>query len=183
MTLSAEIARELTVAWSAPLATDTATAADLGTTSGIVTFPAGSTAGSTRTISIPITDDGVAEAAETFTVTLGTVGGDLSDVVSVDSSASSATATIAESDEPAHITLSVNPEYVQEGQLVKQVTLTATRDGTEGDHTIMLSVGGGTATDGTDYNIWTFNPALRIAPGRVECIDDPDLHRHRRQRG
>ena len=25
--------------------------------------------------------------------------------------------------------------------------------------------GGGTATDGTDYTIWTFNPALRIAPG------------------
>ena len=170
VTLSGAIARETTVAWSAPLATDTAIASDLGATSGMVTFPAGSAAASTQTISIPITDDGVAESAETFTVTLGAVGGDVADLVTVDSAATSATATIAASvKDPnrAAITLSVNPEYVQEGQLAKQVTLTATRDGTVGDHTISLSVGGGTATDGTDYTIWTFSPAPRIAPGET----------------
>ena len=118
--LSAAIARETTVAWSAPLSTDTAVAADLGATSGTVTFAADSAAGSTQTISIPITDDTEAEAAETFTVTLGAVGGDLADLVTVDSAASSATATIAESDDPTSITLSVNPEYIQEGQSAKQ---------------------------------------------------------------
>ena len=169
VTLSKAVAKETTVAWSAPLSTDTATAADLGATSGTVTFAAGSAAGSTQTISIPITDDTEAELAETFTVTLGTVGGDLADLVTLDSAASSATATIAKNDDPAQITLSVNPEYVQEGQNIAQVTVTATRDGTVGDHTIMLSVGGGTATDGADYTIWRFNPALRIAPGETEA--------------
>ena len=28
-------------------------------------------------------------------------------------------------------------------------------------------MGGGTATDGTDYTIWTFSPAPRIAPGET----------------
>ena len=111
------------------------------------------------------------------------MGGDLSDLVTVDSNASSATATIAAAGDLASITLSVDPEYIQEGQTGKQVTLTATRDGTVGDHTITLSVGGGTATDGTDYTIWTFNPALRIAPGRVQRDKDPDLHGHRRRCG
>ena len=61
----------------------------------------------------------------------------------------------------------MDPEYIQEGQLAKQVVLTATRDSTAGDHTISLSAGGGTATDGTDYTIWTFSPAPRIAPGET----------------
>ena len=166
VTLSAEVAKETTVAWSAPLATDTAVAADLGATSGTVTFAAGSAAGATQNLSIPITDDTDTEAAETFTVTLGASGGDLASLVTVDSAASSASATIAASDNPVNITLSVDPEYVQEGQLDKQVTLTATRDGTVGDHTVSLSVGGGTATDGTDYTLWTL-PDVRIAPGET----------------
>ena len=167
VTLSKAISKETTVAWSAPLSTDTAEAADLGATSGTVTFAAGSAAGTTQTISIDIVDDDLPEAAETFTVTLGAVGGDLSDLVTVDPESSSATATIAESDDPIYIALSVDPEYVQEGQHAKQVTLTATRDSAVGDHTISLSVGGGTATDGTDYTIWTFSPAPRIAPGET----------------
>ena len=168
VTLSKAISKETTVAWSAPLSTDTAVAADLGATSGTVTFAAGSAAGSTQAISIPVTDDTDTEGAETFTVTLGSVGGDLADLadlVTLDSAASSASATIAANDDPAYINLSVDPEYLQEGENRGRVILTATRDGTVGDHTVMLSVGGGTATDGTDYTIWTFNPALRIAPG------------------
>ena len=183
VTLSAAVTKETTVAWSAPLATDTADAADLGATSGTVTFPAGSAAGATQTISVPITDDTESEGAETFTVTLGAVGGDLADLVTVDSAAASATATIAASDDFAYITLSVSPEYVQEGQTRARVALTATRDGTVGDHTIMLSVGGGTATDGTDYTIWTFNPELHIAPGETEATLDSDLLGPRRQSG
>ena len=165
VTLSKAIAKETTVAWSAPLSTDTATADDLDDTSGTVTFAAGSAAGATETISIGITDDTMVEAAETFTVTLGAVGGDLSDLVTVDSAASSATATISAASGLPSITLSVDPEYIQEGENAAEVVVTATRDGTVGDHTVTLSVGGGTATNGTDYTIWTFNPAMRIAPG------------------
>ena len=95
VTLSTAIAKETTVAWSAPLATDKATAADLGATSGTVTFAADSAAGTTQTISIPITDDNLPEGLETFTVSLGAVGGDLADLVTVDPDASSATATIS----------------------------------------------------------------------------------------
>ena len=84
VTLSAAIAKEVTVPWSAPLAMDTAVAADLGATSGTVTFAAGSAAGATQTISIPITDDTTLEPAETFTVTLGAVGGDLASLVTAD---------------------------------------------------------------------------------------------------
>ena len=140
VTLSKAIASETTVAWSAPLATDTAVAADLGTTSGAVTFAANSAAGATQTISIAITDDTTLEPAETFTVTLGAVGGDLAGYVTVDPAAASATATIAkDASFGAHITLSFDPEYVQEGQ-TNVVTLTATRDSTEGDHTVDWSV-------------------------------------------
>ena len=65
-------------------------------------------------------------------------------------------------EDDAHITLSFDPEYVQEGQTNVQVTLTATRDGTVGDHTVDWSVATATtqtATDGTDYT----------NPGRGSC--------------
>ena len=198
VTLSDEIARELTVAWSAPLITDTAVAADMGATSGAVTFAAGSAAGATQTISIPITDDTEAEPAETFTVTLGAVGGHLSDLVTVDPAAASA--TIPMDEEFAHITLSFNPEYVQEGSDV-EVTFTATRNSTVGDHTLVWSGGWSsqTARDGTDhtrrgggncdssrnpdYFLRELASDLRIAPGESSasttitfhiCADDLD---------
>ena len=188
------------MAWSAPLATDTAVAADLGETSGTVTFAAGSAAGATQTISIPITDDTTLEPAETFTVTLGAVGGDLAGLVTVDPA--SATATIAkDASFGAHITLSFDPEYVQEGADFV-VTLTATRDGTEGDHTVDWSgttVTERTATNGTDYTkggggscggprnndyyMRALPSDVRIAPGETSasttvtyhiCADDLD---------
>ena len=193
VTLSAAIAKEVTVPWSAPLATDTAVAADLGATSGTVTFAAGSAAGATQTISIPITDDTTLEPAETFTVTLGAVGGDLAGLVTVDPA--SATATIAkDASFGAHITLSFNPEYVQEGSDV-QVTFTATRDDTVGDHTVDWSVATvtpQTATNGTDFtkggggscdterNVDYFMRSLptdvRIAPGESSASTTVTLH-------
>ena len=105
------------------------------------------------TLTITPVDDATKEGEETITVS-GESGA---------RTVSPADITITDT----YITLSVDPEYVQEGQLAKRVTLTATRDGTEGDHTISLSVGGGTATDGTDYTILTFSPAPRIAPGET----------------
>ena len=72
VTLSQPVAAEVQVAWSAPLKADTAEGADLGTTSGTVTFSAGSAAGATQSITITATDDALSETAESFTVTLGT---------------------------------------------------------------------------------------------------------------
>ena len=108
VTLSGAIAKEVQVAWSAPLGTDAAEGADLSATSGTVTFAANSAAGATQTITITATDDALSETAETFTVTLGTITSTLSSQISLKSGASSATATIAESD-PDHHGPSVRP--------------------------------------------------------------------------
>ena len=127
---------------------------DYTATTANVTIPA-STATATTTLSITPVEDAIVEGAETIVVNGSAPG--LAIIP--------ATVTLIDND-MAGIILSVNPEYVQEGQHAARVTLTATRDGTSGDHTVTLLVGdGGTATDGIDYTIWTFNPALRIAPG------------------
>ena len=103
-----------------------------------ITIPKGETSAD-GTLTVTPVDDELDEGNETITVS-GQSG---------ERTVSPASITIA--DDPTIITLSVAPEYVQEGQLAKQVTLTATREGTVGDHTINLFVGeGGTATDGTD---------------------------------
>ena len=98
VTLSAAVAAQVQVAWSAPLGTDAAGSADLDDTSGTVTFAANSAAGATQTITITATDDALSETAESFTVTLGTITSTVSSQISLKSGASAATATIAESD-------------------------------------------------------------------------------------
>ena len=55
VTLSAAVDAQVQVAWSAPLGTDAAESADLGATSGTVTFAANSAAGATQTITITAT--------------------------------------------------------------------------------------------------------------------------------
>ena len=109
VTLSAAVSKEVTVAWTA-----TGNTSDYSPTSGTVTFAAGSKAGATEEIDIAVTDDDLSETAESFTVTLGTVGGDLSSQVSLKSGASSDTATIAESD-PITVSISGPAGEVTEG--------------------------------------------------------------------
>ena len=119
VTLSQTVAADVTVAWS--VATDTAVAADLGATSGSVTFPANSAAGATQTISVAVTDDDLSEGSETFSVQLGADSGDQADTVWVKTTASSATATIAESDP---ITVSISgPSTVDEGDATSNYTV------------------------------------------------------------
>ena len=83
--------------------------------------------GPPRTSTITVTDDDLSETAESFTVTLGTVGGDLSSQVAVKSSANSATATIAESDP---ITISISgPSNVDEGDATTDYTVSLSPSG------------------------------------------------------
>ena len=96
VTLSHAIVSEVTVAWSAT--PDTATTDDYGTASGSVIFAAVSAAGATQSFTVPITDDLLSEGEESFSVSLGTISGDLSGQITLDSSASSVDVTIAESD-------------------------------------------------------------------------------------
>ena len=149
VTLSKAIAKEVTVAWSALSTGDGAEGPDLGSTSGTVTFAANSAAGATETITITATDDSLSENSETFTVTLGTVGGDLSSQVSVKSGASSATATISASD-PITVSLSGPSAHVEEGDAA---TFTVSISGgvPSADLTVDYATFDGTATAGSDY--------------------------------
>ena len=151
VTLSAAIAKELQVGWSAPLGTDAAEGADLSATSGTVTFPANSAAGATQTITIAVTDDKLSEASEGFTVTLGTITSTLSSQVSLKSGASSATATIAESD-PITINIS-GPSSVDEGDATTNYTVSLSPSGVTptADLTVSYETANGTATAGEDY--------------------------------
>ena len=176
VTLSAGVAKETTVAWSAPLSADTAVAVDLGATSGTVTFAAGSAAGSTQAISIPITNDSDPEPAETFTVTLGAVGGDLSDLVTVDSTASSATATIAASDASVVLSISSAPVSVAEGQ---SATFTVKMEGDPSQNvTVVFQTGadGDLAVGGEDYGAvsrtLTFKPTDVTKTVTVQTAED-----------
>ena len=146
VTLSKGVSKAVTVQWSAPLATDSAVAADLGSTSGTVTFPAGSTANSTRNITIRVTDDLLSEREESFTVTLGTVSGE----VSVKSGSESAAATISESD-PITVQLS-GPSTVNEGEAgTYTVSLSPSGVTPTEDLTVPYVTADGTAIAGSDY--------------------------------
>ena len=128
VTLSAEVASEVKVAWSAPLSTDAAEGADLSATSGTVTFAANSAAGATQTITIAATDDALSEGAEAFTVTLGAITTTLpATQVFLKSDDASATATIAASD-PIAVNIS-GPSNVNEGDATSTYTVSLSPDG------------------------------------------------------
>ena len=151
VTLSKAVAAQVQVAWSAPLGTDAAEGADLGTTSGTVTFAANSVAGATQTITITATDDKLSESDESFTVTLGAITSTLSSQLSLKSGASSATATIAASD-PITVNIS-GPTSVDEGDATTAYTVSLSPDGVTptSDLTVSYGTSDGTATAGTDY--------------------------------
>ena len=135
VTLSHAVDASVTVAWSAPGAGDDAEAADLGATSGDVTFPANSAAGATQTITIGVVDDMLSEGDETFTVTLGTITSGRSDRVEV--ATDSAEATIAESD-PITVVID-GPATVPEGDSATY-TVSLSTAGAHGHDTADLTV-------------------------------------------
>ena len=151
VTLSQSVDAQVAVAWSAPLGTDAAEGADLSATSGTVTFAANSAAGATQSITITAADDKLSETAESFTVTLGTITSTLSSQISLKSGASSATATIAESDP---ITISISgPTSVDEGDATTAYTVSLSPSGVKPTRDLAVSYGtsDGTAVAGTDY--------------------------------
>ena len=151
VTLSQAVAKQVQVAWSAPLGTDSAAGVDLGSTSGTVTFPANSRAGATQSITITATDDMLSETAESFTVTLGAITSTLSSQISLKNGAKSAQATIAGSD-PITIAIS-GPASVDEGDATSNYTVSLSPGGVTptADLTVSYATANGTATAGTDY--------------------------------
>ena len=154
VTLSHQVAADVTVAWSAPGAGDAAVAADLSTTAGTVTFAANSAAGATRTVTIGAVDDMLSEMDETFTVTLGTITSDLSDRVSLATGNASATATIAQSDP---ITVEIDgPATVAEGAMASYtVSLSPVGVTPTADLTVDYATADGSAVAGSDYTTAT----------------------------
>ncbi|MDE0170551.1 MAG: hypothetical protein OXS29_13755, partial [bacterium] len=149
VTLSKAIAKQVRVAWSA--SAGTASSSDYSPASGSVTFGAGSSAGSSETFTVAVADDDLSETAETFSVALGTVSGDLSSRVSVKSGAGSVTTTIAESD-PITVSLS-GPSTVDEGDTTGNYTVSLSPSGVTptDDLTVNYATADGSATAGDDY--------------------------------
>ena len=106
------------------------------------------TAGETQTFSVPTSDDDDVEDDETFTVGL-TVSGTAHDVTA----GGTATGTIANDDSaPPSVTLQLDPSSVSEDAGSTSVTVTATASRAVAENTsVTVSIGGGTATSGTDY--------------------------------
>ena len=152
VTLSKSVAAEVAIAWSAPLATDSASSSDLSSTSGTVTFAANSAAGATQTITVGAADDDLSETSESFTVTLGTVTSSLSSQLSLKNGASSASATISASDS---ITINITgPSAVDEGDDTTSYTVSLSPAGVTptADLTVSYATANGTATAGSDYD-------------------------------
>ena len=123
----------------------TASTADYGTVSSFtLTIPANSRSGA-ASFELTPTDDGVTEDAETLTVS-GTADG-----LDVDS----ATLTINDNDAAStKVLLSLDPPAVSEGAGAPTVRVTGTLDGSArtGATEVTVSVSGGTATAGTDFD-------------------------------
>ena len=149
VTLSAAVAKQVAVAWSATAGT--ASSSDFSPASGSVTFPAGSAAGATQSFDVAITDDDLSETAETFTVALGAITSDVSSRVSVKSGSGSVTTTIAESD-PITVSLS-GPSSVDEGDTTGSYTVSLSPSGVTptADLTVNYATSDGSATAGDDY--------------------------------
>ena len=150
VTLSHSVDKTVTVALSAESGSATA-GSDFGAVPSQVIFAAGSGASATRTVSIPTTQDELSENAEDFSVSLGTITSDLSDLVSLKSGESSASATIAASD-PITVSLS-GPSVADER-------------GHTAAYTVSLSGGTPTADLTVDY-----------ATSRRHCGSGKRLHR------
>jgi Calx-beta domain/Beta-propeller repeat len=146
----------------------TATAGgDYVATSATLTFPPGGTPTSirTRTFTIPIVQDTVAEDPETFTVTLGAPSG--ADLIG---DRTEATVTIVDNDPGGTIQFSSAVYTVSEG--VGTLDITVTRSGSAGGATVDFTISDGSATTaGADYSAVAMSGTLIFNQGdRVKTL-------------
>lgn len=147
----------------------TATAGtDYTATSGTLTFAPGAT---TATVAVPILDDTVHEADETFTLELSNPIGVPTPTLSV----AEATATIVDTDPQPELAIADAAAEEDDGT----VSLTVTRTGsTGGSDSVEFATVDGTATAGEDYvatsGTLTFDPGATSATITVALIDDAE---------
>ena len=124
---------------------------DYDSPSGTLTFT--NTAAGPQTFTVQTTKDTLDESDETFTVTLDDPTGGGGPPPSLGAS-KSVTTTITDDDSATGITLSVDPDTVEEDGAAETVTVTATLNGgaTRAEATVVtIGTLEGTATKGTDY--------------------------------
>lgn len=130
---------------------------DYTASSGTLTFPAGSASGATQPVSVPILDDGVDEADETFTASLSAPSG------GTVASPGVHTFTITDDDSP---TVSIGDATVTEGNagtVSAVLTLTLTASSPQ-EITLSYATADGTAT-ATDADYAAASGTLTIAAG------------------
>lgn len=140
---------------------------DYTATSGVLDFAAGVT---TRSINIPVANDGLTEGDETLTVGLSTPTGGAS-------LGSPASMTITISDPPSPPTLRFDVSALTASEASSGVTATVVRAGdTSGSASVAYATADATALAGTDYQAaagtLTFNPGVSSATITVPFIDD-----------
>ncbi|WP_316829641.1 Calx-beta domain-containing protein [Pedobacter aquatilis] len=119
---------------------------DYTATSGTLTFPAGSAAGTIRTFTVPIINDNVAEPNETFSATLSNITG------SIVIANATATTTIIDND-AATATITAGVTGNENGPV--SGTFTVTLSNPASADTQLTYTLGGTATEGSDYSTIT----------------------------
>ena len=146
VTLTGNIQDVLTVDYSTSNGTAIA-GSDYTTTSGTVTFPAGSLTGTTKTISVPILNDVIAEPTETFNV-------NLSNILSTGSATISDNLGIGTITDNDASSVAINDVTVAEnaGNAVFTVTLTGN---IQDALTVDFATSNGTALAGSDYTTTT----------------------------
>ena len=130
-----------------------------------------------KTISIPITDDNLDESNETFTVNIALANGSTLPSGFVLGNATT-TVTITDDDTlSTNWSLSAAPNSVTEASGTTEITVTATRSGTATSTTpttVAIAVPGDTATAGTDFSPVTgFN--ISIPAGETSAEETFDL--------
>ncbi|MCX2576362.1 Calx-beta domain-containing protein, partial [Pedobacter sandarakinus] len=116
---------------------------DYTTTSGTLTFPAGSQAGDVRTFTVPITDDALVELNESFNATINNVTGGL-----VTIGTSTAVLTITDND-TAIATITPGDNENEAGPV--SGTFIVTLDKAASTNTTLTYTLSGTASEGSDY--------------------------------
>ncbi|RYX78251.1 tandem-95 repeat protein, partial [bacterium] len=129
---------------------------DYTATTGILTFPANSTAGTTLTFSVPIIDDNLIETNETFAASISNVTGNLVTIAT-----GIANVSIIDND-TAIATITKGVDGNEAGPVAGTFTVTLSKaSSTDTQITYTLA---GTATEGADYSTIT-NKTITIPAG------------------
>nr|WP_316829064.1 Calx-beta domain-containing protein [Pedobacter miscanthi] len=143
VTLSAAVQNAFTVDYAT--ANGTATAGlDYTATNGTLTFPAGSAAGAILTFTVPINNDNLVEASETFNATISNVNNNL-----VTIGTATATVTIIDNDTSV---ASIAPGLNGNETGPVNGTFIVTLSNPSATDTQLTYTLGGTATEGSDYS-------------------------------